>query len=181
MVRFLHTALLNREDGGVHIATAAVEIRRMHMDNQWLTADMLCEYTRRIGQPIMAVDDVEIQTVRQHTRYRFVVTDLLNQVIRITARETDASEVIRTDTAVVIMNAVAEMIELLRTHLSLHAGFDVVVVHILPDDRYTVRTNDAQERLIFVTPRFRNNERNLHVRLLRHAARQAVTGGSQTS
>ena len=91
VVSFLHTAFLNRENGRIDITATTVEIRRMDMDNQWFAADMFREHTRRISEPVVAVDDVEIQTVSQHTRHGLIVTDLLNQVIRITAGETDAT------------------------------------------------------------------------------------------
>ena len=80
-----------------------------------------------------------------------------------------------------IMNAVTQVIVLLRTHLAFHTRLDVVIIYVLPYDRYTVGTDDAKERLILVTPWFWNDERDIHVRLLCHAASQSVTRCTQTT
>jgi hypothetical protein len=180
-IRCIHASFLNRINGRVHIAATAVEIRRVNVDNQRLAADLFREHTCRISQPVVAVDNIEIQTVSQHACYRFVVTDLLYQVVRIATREIYASEVVRTDTTIVVTDAVAQVIELLRTHLAFHTRLDVVVVHVLPYNRHTVCANDTEERLILVTPRLRNDERDIHVRLLCHAASQSVTRRTQTT
>ena len=79
------------------------------------------------------------------------------------------------------MYPVAEMEILFGAHLALHALLDIVIAVFFPYDRHTVRTDDTQETLIFIAPWFRDDERDLHVRLLRHAARQTVTRSSQTT
>ena len=142
---------------------------------------MFRKHTRRISQPVVAVDDIETQTVSQHTRYRFIVADFFNQVIRIATGEIDTSEVVRTDTAEVIIDAVAVVIVLFRTHLAFHPRFHVVVIDVFPDYRNTVGSDDTQKTLVLVAPWFRDDERDLHVFLLTHAASQSVTRCAQTA
>ena len=117
----------------------------MHMDHERFAADLFGKHAGRVGQPVVAMDDIEIQTMRQHTRYGFVVTDLFEQVIRVATRETYATQIVRTDTAVVITNTIAQVIVLLRTHLAFHPLLDVIIVRVFPNNRYTVGADDTQE------------------------------------
>ena len=114
MIRLVHTALLDGIYRRVHVAAAAVKVGCMHVDHQRLTRDMLGKHTGRIGQPVVRVDDVKVQRVGQHRSHCLVVADLFDQVVRVTTRETDTSQVVRTDTTIVVADAVAEMIVLLR-------------------------------------------------------------------
>ena len=66
MICCVHTAFLNRINGRVDVAATAVEIGCMHMDNQGFSADLFGKHTCRIGQPVVTVNDIEIQTVRQN-------------------------------------------------------------------------------------------------------------------
>ena len=91
MIRCLHASFLDREHRRVYITATAVEVRCMHVDNERFTADLFGKYTGRIGQPVVTVDDIEVQGMRQYRSYRLVVTDLFNQVVGITTRETDAA------------------------------------------------------------------------------------------
>ena len=181
MIGLVHTAFLDSIYRRVHVAAAAVKVGRMHVDHQRLARDMLCKHTGRIGQPVVRVDNVEVQRVSQHRSHGLVVADLLDQVVRVTTRETDATQVIRTDTAIVVADAVAEMIVLLRRHLALHALAHVVVVVVFPYYRNAVCSDDAQKRLIFVAPRLRNDKRDMHVFLLCHTTSQSVAGRTETS
>ena len=83
MVGLLHATFLDTEHGRIDIATRAVEIGSMDVNNQWLAADMLGEHTGRIGQPVVRMDDIEIQRVGKHGSYSLVVADLLKQIVGI--------------------------------------------------------------------------------------------------
>ena len=181
MIRFVHASFLDGIYSRIDVTATAVEVRSMYMDHQWFAADLLGEDTGRIGQPVVTVDDIEIQTVRQHRCHGFVVADLLDQVIRIATRETYATQVVRTDTTIVVADTVTQTIELLGAHLALHPLFDVIIVHIFPDNRHAVSTDDAQERLVLITPGFRDDESDLQIFLFTHASGQTVTGGTQTA
>ena len=178
MITFIHTALLNRIHSRVHITTAAVKISGMHMDNQWFSSNLLGKYTSRVGQPIMAVDDIKIQTMCQHTGYSFVVIDLFYQVIWITTRKTNTTQLVCTNTTIVISNTIAQVEILFSTHSTRHALLYVVVVILFPYYRHAVSANDTKERLVFITPWFRNDECDIHIFLLRHTACQTITGGT---
>ena len=114
---------------------------------------------------------------------RGVITDrngnlLVYMVIGITAGESYTTEVVRADTREIVVNTVAEIIELLGRHATFHTLADVVVINILPNDRHAVGADDTQERLVFIAPRLGNDEGDMHVLLLRHAAGETVTGGT---
>ena len=64
MIRCVHAAFLNRVNRRIYITAAAVEIGRVYVDHQRLAADLLRKHAGRISQPVMAVDDIKIQTVR---------------------------------------------------------------------------------------------------------------------
>ena len=145
------------------------------------TRDMLCEHACGVGQPVVRVDDVEIQRMRQHTGHGFVVAYLFYQVVGIASREAHAAQVVRADTTIVVVDAVAQMEILLRRHAAFHALLDVVVRIVFPDDRHAIGADNLQERLIFIAPGLGDHEGDVHVRLLRHAARQAVTCCAQTA
>ena len=118
----------------------------------------------------MTVDNIKLQTVCQYTGYCLVVADFFNQVVRITTGEADATQIVRTDTTVVIADTIAEMVIFLGAHLAFHPLFYVVVIDIFPNNRHTVCTDDTQERLVFIAPWFRDDERDFHIFLLTHAA-----------
>ena len=79
------------------------------------------------------------------------------------------------------MYSVAEMEILFGAHSALQTLLDVVIAVLFPYHGDAVCSDDSQETLIFIAPWFRDDERDLHVRLLRHAARQTVTSSSQTT
>ena len=145
MITFIHTALLNRIYSRVYITTTTIKIRCMHMDNQWFASNLLGKYTSRVGQPIMAVDDIKIQTMRQHTGYSLVVIDLFYQVIWITTRKTNTTQLVRTNTTIVISNTIAQVEILFGTHSARHALLHIMVVILFPYHRYTIGTNDTKE------------------------------------
>ena len=161
MVRFVHTAFLDGINGRIDITATAVEVRSVNVYHERLAADLLGKHACRISQPVVTVNDVEVQTVCQHRSHRLVVAYLFNQVVRITARETDTAQVVRTDTTIVVTDTVAQTVILLRTHPACQTVFDIVIVDIFPYNRHAVGTDDAQERLILVAPRLRNDECDL--------------------
>ena len=63
MICCVHTAFLYRINRRVDVAAATVEIGRVNVDYQRFAADLLGKYTRRISQPVVAVDNIKFQTV----------------------------------------------------------------------------------------------------------------------
>ena len=181
MVSLLHTAFLDSEHRRVHISARAVEVGCMHVYHERLARNLLSKHTCWVGQPVVRVDDIEVQRVCQHGCHGLVVANLLNQVVGIASREAHTTEVVGADAAVVVANTIAQVEILLGRHLAFHALLHIVVVVLFPYNRHAVRTNNLQERLIFIAPRLRDNEGDVHVGLLCHAARQTVTGSTQTA
>ena len=84
MVGCIHTLFLDTIDIRVDIATATVVVGSMHVNNHRFATDAFSKYTCWICQPVVRVDDIEIERVRQHTCYGFVVANLFEKVVRIT-------------------------------------------------------------------------------------------------
>ena len=181
VVRLFHTAFLDGENRGVDVTAGAVEVGGMYVDNQRLAGDVFGKHTGGVGQPVVRVDDIKIQGMSQHARYSLVVANLFDEVVGIAPREIYAAQVVCADTAIVVMNTIAQVEILFRRHLAFHTLLHVVVRVLFPHDRHTVGADNLQERLVFIAPGFGDDKRDVHIRLLRHAARQAVTGCAQTT
>ena len=72
------------------------------------------------------------------------------------------------------------MIAVLKILVGIHARLgdtllDIIIVHVFPNDRHLIDTDDLKETLILIAPRFRDTERDVHIRLHRHASRQTKT------
>ena len=93
-VRVVHTVLFDTVDRGIHISTTPVEVRGMHMNHQWLPADLLGMDTRRIGQPIVCMNDVELLLPGYNSCHDGIIVDLLVQVVRIATGKLHAAQII---------------------------------------------------------------------------------------
>ena len=78
-------------------------------------------------------------------------------------------------------DTIAQVEILFRRHLAFHTLLHVVVRILFPHDRHAVGADNLQERLVFIAPGCGDDKRDVHIRLLRHAARQTVTGCAQTT
>ena len=181
MVSLLHTTFLDSEYRRVHITARAVEIGGVHVYHERLARNLLSKHTGGVGQPVVRVDNIKVQRVCQHGCHCLVVANLLNEVIGVASREAHTTEVVGADAAVVVANTIAQVEILFGRHLAFHALLHIVVVVLFPYNRHAVRTDNLQERLVFIAPRLRDDEGDVHIGLLRHTARQTVTGSTQTA
>ena len=178
MIRLVHSALFDSIDSGIDIASATVEISSVDVDDQRFARYMLGKDSRGVGQPIVGVDNIEIKAISKHRRHCLVVANLFDEIIGIAPGEAHATEVVGTYSAIVVSYAITEPEILFGGHSALHTLPHIVVTIFFPHDRYTVRSDDAQEGLVFVAPWFRDDESDVHIGLLCHTARQSVTGGT---
>ena len=93
-VRMVHAVLFDAVDCGIHISATPVEVRGMHMNHQRFPADLLGMDARRIGQPIVCMNDVEPLLPGHHSCHDGIVVDFLVQVVRIAAGKLHAAQVI---------------------------------------------------------------------------------------
>ena len=77
VVCLVHTAFLDGIYGRIDIAAAAVEVCSVHVYHEWLARYLLRKHTRWVCQPVVAVDDVEVECVCQYAGYCLVVAYLL--------------------------------------------------------------------------------------------------------
>ncbi len=175
VVRLVHASFLDGVHSRVHIASAAVEIRRMHVDYQRFARNVFGKNAGGIGQPVVRVDNIKVERVRQHRCHCLVVSYLLYQVVGIASGEPHTAQIVRADSPIVVFDAVSEVEIFLGRHFSFHALTDVVVAVLFPHNRHAIRPDDSQKRLVLIAPRLGDDKRDMHIGLLRHAARQSVT------
>jgi hypothetical protein len=97
MVGFVHTSTLNGIYRRVDVTTATVEVSSMHVNNEWFARDLLSKYASRVGEPIVTMDDIKLQSRSQYAGNSLVVADLLKQVVWIATGESYAAEIIGAD------------------------------------------------------------------------------------
>ena len=85
MVGVVHAVLLYGEHRGVHVAARAVVVGGVHVDYQGLAGDLLGMDAGGVGEPVVRVDDVEVNGARYHTGHDGVVVDFLQQVVGVSA------------------------------------------------------------------------------------------------
>ena len=143
VIGIIHTILLDGIHIRIDIATATVIVRRMHVDHQRLSTHVFRMDTRRIGQPVVRMDNVILLSTCDHTRYDGVVVDLLQQVVGITTGKLHATQIIHMAVAEVRINMVTIPIILLGIHTCLrHLLLHIGGIHIFPNDRHMVDTYD---------------------------------------
>ena len=170
----VHTVFLDGIDGGVHLSARSVEIRGVHVDHQGASAHLLGVNASRIGEPVVGMDDVILLLSGDDPCHDGVVIDFFLQVVGIFARKLDAAQVVGLTIGEIGVDVVAKGVVLFGRHARAQAFFDVVVVHIAPHDGRFAQADEVHKTFIFVAPRLRYAEGDVHVGLLRHASCDAV-------
>ena len=153
----------------------------MHVDHQGLARHLLGMDACRIGEPVVAVDDVAVHRAGDDACHDAVVVDLLEQVLRIASRKLDAPQVVGAHVVEVAIDVVAQVVVQLRIHHIADAGLHIVPVHITPCNGRAVRADDVGKILGLVAPGLGNDKGDVHVTVLPHALSEAVTCCSQAS
>ena len=94
VIGMIHTVFLYCVYSRIYITTATVKIGGMHVDHQRLTRYLFGMQTGRICQPIVWVYDIKLLLTGYHAGHNGIIIDLFMQIVRITPREFDASQVI---------------------------------------------------------------------------------------
>ena len=171
----IHALFLDAIHIGIDLSAATVVVGGMNVYDHRFAAYLFGKTTGGIGQPIVRMNHIELAAVRYDTGHRFVVRNLFRQIVGITSRKIDTTDVVRADASEIVFDAIAQLEILVGVHASAKALVHLIPIHIFPDNRHIARSDDVQETLVFVAPRFRYHKRDVHVGLQRHAFRQAVT------
>ena len=153
----------------------------MHVDDQRLARHLLGMDARRVGEPVMAVNDVAVHGAGNDTRNDAVVVDFFEQVLGITSREFYTSQVVGAHVVEVAVDVVAQVEVHLRVHHVTDAALNIVPVHVAPCHRCAVGTDDVGEFFGLIAPGLGDDKGDVHVAILPHALGESVTCGSQSS
>ena len=89
-----HAVALDAIDRGIGLSARTVVLGSMNVNHQRLACDLLGMYSGRIGEPVVAMDDIEVERACNHTRGNRVVVDFLEKIRGIFAGELYASQVV---------------------------------------------------------------------------------------
>ena len=80
-----HTVALDTVDGRVGLTSRTVVLRCVDMDYERLACDLLGVYAGRIGEPVVAMDDVEIKSAGYHSGCNGVIVDFFENIVGVAA------------------------------------------------------------------------------------------------
>ena len=177
----VHTVLLDGVDGGVHLAAAAVEVGGMHVDAHRFAAHLLGVDAGGIGEPVVGVDDVEVEGACHLSCDDGVVVDFLVQVAGIAASELHGTQVVDVHVVEVGIDMFAQPIVHLWRHDVADALFHIVVVHITVGDGHCIHGHDGSGAGILIAERFGQTEDGFDIALGVEALADAEVGGGKTT
>ncbi len=151
------------------------------MNHKRLAAHLLGVNAGGISEPVVRVNDIEVERARYHTSHYRVVVNLLNEVVGITARELQASQVVGVHVVKVTVDVVAQVVVELRIHHIANATLHIVPVHVAPGNGRVVGSDNASKVLGLIAPGLGNDKRDIHVAILGHALCQTETRGAQAT
>ena len=79
-VGIIHSVFLNRIHRRVHISSAPVKIRGMHVDAERFATNPLGMDAGWVSKPVVGVDDVEILGASHHSSYYGIVVYLIVEI-----------------------------------------------------------------------------------------------------
>ena len=165
VVGVVHTVLLDCIYGGVHVTAAAVKISCVDVYDQRLAAHLLGVYACGISKPVMRVNYIKLLGAGHYACHYRVVVYLLVKVVRISARELYATQIIGVHIAEIGIDMVTEMIIIIRVHPRVTL-LEHTSVGITPNHRNGVHSHNLHEALVLITPWLGQAERNVHVPLI---------------
>ena len=138
-------------------------------------------YSGRIGEPVVAMDDIEVERACNHTRGNRVVVDFLEKIRGIFAGELYATEVVGAHIVEVGIYMVAETEIKVGGHEFAYTCIDIVTVDIAPCNRHLRVADYMSEASVFVAIRLGNDKGYVHVATLPHTTGEAVAGSAETA
>ncbi len=180
VVGVVHTVLFDGIDGGIHIAAAAVKISCVNVYDQRFAAHLLGVYACGICKPVMRVDYVKLLSACHHAGHNGVIVYLLMQIVRVSAGELYATQVIGVQIVEIGIDMVTETVVVIGIHPRITL-LEHTLVGVSPHHGNSVHTYYLHETLILVAPWLGQAERNIHVPLICQSSCQSETGRSQSS
>ena len=176
----VHTVLLYAIHSGIHLSARAVKVSGMYMDAQGLATHHLCMHSRRIGQPVVGMNEIKLLRACQHAGNDGEVVDLLVQIAGITARKVETTQVIKPLQIVEVgIDVVAEAIVILG-RMAVHAALHLVVIHIAPRHRHLAHVHNL-EKMLLLARWLGHAEGCLHVTLHGQSLGDSIRGNCQTA
>ena len=165
----------------IYITPASVEIGRMHVNNQRFTAHLLGVNTGRIGEPIMGMNDIELNRTGNHPGYNRVIIYLLHQIIGVTSRKFDTPQIIGFQIIKIRINMAAKIEIFLGIHTIAITLLYIIPTYVSPCDRCIRSSDNMGKSFILVSVWFRYDKCDVYIATLCHAFGQPITGRTQTS
>ena len=151
VISLIHPVHLDTKDRWVYITPTTVKVGGVYMYDERLPRHLFGVDTRRIGQPVVGVDDIYLFGTCDYTCYDGVVVDLLQKVIGILARELKAAKVIRPTVGEVSIDMIPQMVVHLWAHFARETLSYVLIGYISVDYGGITCTNDTQEARVLIT------------------------------
>ena len=180
-ISMIHSVFLNPKYRRIYMPTTAVEISSMHMNTKWFSRHLFSMYTRRIGQPIVCMDDIEIKCACYNTSYDRIVVDFFVQISGISSCKLHTSQVVDMHVIKVSIDVIAQLIIEFCRHNIAYARLECVGIDIAPCNRHTIHGHDVCRRLVFIAKGLGQAKRNIHVALDMQSFGDAIVGRSQTT
>ena len=181
MVGVAHSVELDAEHRRVGLAARTVELGGVDMDDHRFACYLLGMDSGRIGQPVVAVDDVEIERAGYDACADRIVVDLFDKIVGIAARELETSQVVGAHIVEVGVDMVAQPVVEVGRHDAPDALLDIVAVDVAPGYRSLACADYVGKVAVFVAEGLGDDEGYIHVATLPHAASEAVAGGAETA
>ena len=177
----VHTILLYRVNSRIHLTTTTVKIGSMHVDAKRLSTYLLGMDTGRISQPIVCMNDIKVKGTCHNTCDNGVVVNLLMQVSWITSSKLHGTEIIHMHVVEVRIDMVTQLEIEIRIHDVTYTVTDIVITDITPCYRHGIHGNDVTSVTLFITKRFRQAERDIHITLGMKSLRDTIVSGGEST
>ena len=164
-VGVVHTVLLNGINRRIDVTTATVVVGGMDVDAQWLSADLLSVDSRGISEPVVGMDDVEVDGARYDSGNDGVVVNLFVKISGISSGELHRSEIIDIHIVEVGVDMVAQLEVKFGIHDIADPAVDIVPIYIAPCYWDAVHGNNIGEGVVLIAEGLRKTQCYVNVAL----------------
>ena len=134
-----------------------------------------------IGEPVVRVDDVEIERAGHDTGTYRVVVYLLDKIVGITAGKLDAPQVVGAHIVKIGIDMVAQTEIEVGGHDIADALAHIVGIDVAPAHGHLRHAHDVGEMVFLIAIRLGDDKGYLHVATLPHAFCETVARGAETA
>ncbi len=135
-------------------------------------------YARRIGQPVVGVDYIAVNSACNNSRHYRIIVDFLKQVIGITPRKLYAAEVIGAHVVEIGIDFVAQTEIQVGIHHLPYPALNIIAADVAPCHRHLRCADDVGKLPVFIAEWLGYDKGYVHISALPHAFCQAIAGGS---